>query len=67
MNAMQAVIKLEKLKDEVSALEVAIKKMESKGADSYYLRIIDEIKANKLTYQKELEEDLKDTELSKQF
>jgi hypothetical protein len=67
MNAMQAVIKLERLKDEVQALNLAIKVMESKNSDSYYIRIVNEIKTIKFNNQKELEDVLKEIELPKQF
>lgn len=67
MNAYQAVTKLEKLKDEISALDLAFKTMEVRNCDSYFIRIIGEMREAKLKYKNELESVLKDTELPKQF
>ncbi|MEK3955948.1 MULTISPECIES: hypothetical protein [unclassified Psychrobacillus] len=67
MNALQGMMKLEKLRDEVSALEEAIRVMESNKSDSHFIRIVSEIKTYKSGYQKELEDTLKKIELPKQF
>lgn len=67
MNALQGMMKLEKLRDEVSALEEAIRVMEFSKSDSHFIRIVSEIKTNKSGYQKELEDTLKKIELPKQF
>lgn len=64
---MQAMVKLDRLRDEVTALELAISIMGDKGCDTYLIGIVEDIKKSKFMFQKELEDALKDTQLTKQF
>ncbi|AMQ66547.1 hypothetical protein BH753_gp065 [Bacillus phage Shbh1] len=67
MNALQATIKLERLKDEISALDLAVVTMKDKDVDSYSIQIVSELKESKIVHQKDLENILKDTVLDYEF
>ena len=67
MNALQAMRKLEKLQDELCALDNAIASMELREADHYHIRLITEMRDKKAASKKDLEDTLEDVDLPKQF
>lgn len=67
MNVLQAIKKMDDLKDDIDALSLAMSCLHDKKADSHMIQCLTEMRANKLKFRNELMKDLEAIKMPKQY